>query len=72
MWALSRNALAHFLARPMLLAGKHLSGACVLACGHNLGKTGILITWYKSDLEEPNSECEELNILTISLISSFM
>lgn len=72
MWALSKNVLAHFLAESMPRAGKSPSGVRVPACGHSFGKTGILITWYKSDLEEPNSECEELNTLTISLTSSVM
>ena len=38
LWALSRNVLVHFLAEPVPLAGKHLSGECVLACGHNFGE----------------------------------
>lgn len=61
------------LAKPMSSAGRNLGqeGVWVLARGLYFGKTGILTTWYKSDLEEPNSECEELNILTISLVFSF-
>lgn len=78
LWWLSKNFLSTLsgsltFAEPMSLAGRNLSERQVVpAAGHYFGKTKVLTPWYKTDLGEPNSACEELSILTIYFTYIFL